>query len=498
MTTTRQEDARAEQHDPHEPTPVRARQVLPPGPEGLPGLGSLIPFRRDPLTFVRGVHRAYGRVATVRMLNRRVVMFFRPEHALYFLVDHARSFAAGADRHIMKRFLGEALLTTDGERHRQQRRLVQPAFHKKRVESYAAIMTDQTLDMLQGWRVGDEINIARSLQELTLRIVVKALFDLDLQTQSADLSALFTQVIENQNPGILGALPPKALELLFNAPFLPLHQVVEARAGLDTFVYDLIARRRAEGRDTGDVLSMLLAARDEDGTTLSDDEVRDQTMTLIAAGHETTSNALSWTVYLLSQNPDKYERLRAELADVLKGRTPTADDLPRLTYLDWVIKEAMRVYPPAWTLNRTALEPFELEGYRFPAGTRVVFSQWVIHHLIDIWGDPEAFRPERWEPASARTLPKGAYFPFGGGPRMCIGMPLADMEARLVLATILQHVTPRVVPGWPVEPLPRVTLRLKHGLLTKLEPAEGLTTEGTEGTEEARSVSPQRTQKRQR
>jgi cytochrome P450 len=444
------------------------RPALPPGPVGLPLVGNLPRFRRDPLAFVRGVQRAYGNVATVRMLNRQVIMFFRPEHAHFFLVDHARSFASGSDRTVMKRFLGEGLLTTDGEQHRQARRLVQPAFHKKRVESYAAIMTGQTLELLDRWRVGEEHDMARALQELTLRIVVKALFNLDLQTQSSDLSALFTRVIEGQNPAVANLLP----EWFLHLPFTPSRDAFLARDALDRFVYQLIAERRAEDRDQGDVLSMLLAARDEDGTTLDDTQVRDQTMTLIAAGHETTSNALAWTFHLLSNNPEPYARLRAELAEVLGGRPPTVEDLPNLPYLDMVIKESMRYYPPAWTLNRTALEPFELEGYRFPPGTRAVFSQWVIHHLPDVWGDPEVFRPERWHPVHGQQVPRGAYFPFGAGPRICIGMPLAEIEARLVLATMMQRFTPRVVPGWPVEPLPRVTLRLKHGLRVRLDAAD--------------------------
>ena len=436
-----------------------ARTTLPPGPRGLPRVGHLFPFQRDPLAFVRGVQRAYPRLATVRVADRTIIMFFRPEHARFFLVDQARGFAVATGRDMMRRFLGDALLTTDGDVHRQQRRLVQPAFHKKRVESYAEIMVRQTRDMLEEtWRPGERLDVAAALQEVTLRIVVQALFNVDLRTQSAGLSQLFTQVVEAQNPVLLRYSTT-------DLPFLPYHKVVLARRQLDSFIYDLIAQRRTAERDEGDVLSMLLQTRDEEnGLMLDDVGIRDQMMTLIAAGHETTSNSLAWTLVLLSRHPEIRAKLLAELADVLGGRPPTVDDLARLPYLDWVVNESMRVYPPAWTLGRTAIEPFELEGYQFPAGTRVMFSQWVIHHLTDVWGDPDTFRPERWDPATGQKPPQGAYFPFGAGPRMCIGMPFAQIEARLVLATILQRFTPELIPGYRVEPLPRVTLRVKHGL----------------------------------
>ena len=216
---------------------------------------------------------------------------------------------------------------------------------------------------------------------------------------------------------------------------------------------------------------MLLAARDEDGQPLSDVEVRDQTMTLIVAGHETTFTALSWTLDLLSRQPDAYQRLRAEVAMVLRGSVVGPADLPRLPYLDAVIQESMRLRPPAWSINRIPFEPFDLDGYHFPAGTSLIVSPWILHHEPDLWGDAEAFRPERWLDGSTANLPRGAYFPFGLGPRMCIGMPLADMEMRLVLATILQRVTPVVVPGFRPIPRPRVTLRLANGLRVRLEPA---------------------------
>jgi cytochrome P450 len=459
-------------------TPIKgaslALQRIPPGPRGLPVVGSLPQFRRDPLSFFQGLQRSYGDIVTVTMMGVQVTLFMRPEYTYYFLVEHAQGFDSGSQRDIMKRFLGEALLTTDGEVHRRQRRLVQPAFHKKRVEGYAEIMTGQTEQMLDSWRSGAELDISRELQELTLRIIVKALFDLDLQEQSHELSQLFTVVIENQPPGLgKRVLPP--------LPFGGEAKGMAAREKLDEFVYGLIAQRRAEGQDRGDVLSMLLEARDEDGAAMDDRQVRDQTMTLIAAGHETTSNALSWTFHLLSQNPAVYARLLGELRDVLGERTPTMDDLPRLPYLDSVITESLRIYPPAWTVNRFAREPFELGGYQFPAGTRAIIPQWVVHHLPEVWGDPENFRPERWTPEFRQSLPRGAYFPFGMGPRICIGMPLAEMEMRLVLATILQRYAPRVLPGWSVQPFPRITLRLKHGLRVRLEPGALFTSQSSKG-----------------
>ncbi|HEX9038946.1 MAG TPA: cytochrome P450 [Ktedonobacterales bacterium] len=444
-----------------------APSVSPPGPRGFPVVGSLPQFRRDPLSFFRGLRRSYGDIVSVTMMSQTVTLFMRPEYTYYFLVEGAQSFDSGSQREIMKRFLGNALLTTDGEIHRRQRRLVQPAFHKKRVEGYAEIMTSQTNEMVDTWRPDSQLDITREFQELTLRIIVKALFDLDLQTQSHALSQLFTDVIENQRPGLVD----RGLPAL---PWGGQARGMAAREKLDEFVYGLIAQRRRDGLDRGDVLSMLLAAHDEDGATMNDREARDQTMTLIAAGHETTSNALSWTIHLLSQNSPVYERLVSEVRDVVGGRPPGPDDLPRLPYLDAVITESLRVYPPAWTVNRFAREPFELGGYKFAAGTRAIIPQWVVHHLPEVWGDPENFRPERWTSALRQTLPRGAYFPFGLGPRICIGMPLAEMEMRLVLATILQRYTPLVTPGWKVEPFARITLRLKNGLKVTAQPAQKL------------------------
>jgi cytochrome P450 len=439
---------------------------LPPGPERIPVVGHVFQFRRDQLTFVTGLHRTYGRAATFYVANLPIVAFFRPAAVRYFLVDNARNFTNGEFAAELRTVLGDGLLTTDGEVHRRQRRMVQPAFHRRRVESYAGTMVAHTAEMLEGWRPGATVDMAREMQQLTLRIVAKALFDVDLRQEGQDLGNRFTEVIENPvgMPFSLRGLP-------IDLPFTPYGKHRRAHQALDAFVYGLIARRRRVGEDTGDVVSMLLAARDEADAGLTDVEIRDQTMTLLAAGHETTANALSWTLHLLAQHPDCRAKLMAELRDVLEGRLPTVGDLDHLPYLDQVVKESMRLYPPAWTQGRRAIEAFEMEGYRLPPGTVVMFSQWVIHRLVEIWGDPGVFRPERFAPDVESAVPPGAYFPFGGGPRMCIGMPFANLEARLLLATILQRYAPNLVPGHPVVPLPRVTLRLRYGLRMTLDPA---------------------------
>ncbi len=430
-------------------------------------MGNIFQLRRDPLSFMREIQQTHGRMATVQFGKQQVVMFLRPEHVRYVLVEKPRNFVK-YDLGNLRFLLGDGLLTSDGDFHRQQRRLVQPAFHKHRVEGYADTMVHLTEEMLEQWQPGSEVDISREMQQLTLRIILKALFNLDSPTQSASLGRAITTVITNSIRNF-GSVRRLRLDL----PFTRYGRMMAGKRELDTFVYDLIKQRRADGRDVGDVLSMLLQAQDE-GNTMTDKQIHDQVFTFIAAGHETARNTMSWTFYLLSQHPHVLEKLLAELHTVLQGRSPSVDDLPHLPYLDWVINESWRVYPPAWTLIRRAVDAFDLDGYHFPAGTIAVLSQWVLHHLPDIWGDPGVFRPERWDPARGQQVPQWAYFPFGGGPLICIGMPFAELETRLLLATILQHYTPRLVPGFKVVPQPRVTLRPKYGMHMILEttPAE--------------------------
>jgi cytochrome P450 len=443
------------------------KRIYPPGPKGLPYFGNLLSFIADPLSFLERTQRTYGDMATIRLnRKRRLVVCFHPRHVRFYLVEHAAGVTPVGLTPGLREILGDGLLTTDGEFHRQQRQRIQPAFHRRRMEGYASTMVEHTREMVAGWRPGAEVDIAREMAALTLRIVAHALFSVDLRVDpaGAELSQAFHDLIENNRPNYH---PLKRFRIDHPATMHGKHMA--ARRALDRYIFGLIAQRKAEGRDTGDILSWLLETGPGD-EPIPDQIIRDQTMTLFAAGHETTSNALTWTFYLLSQNPAARERLVAELQTVLAGRAPKAEDLPRLRYLDWTVTESMRLFPPAWTQGRVVTEPFELDGYHFPKGAAVIFPQWVIQRRPDIWGDPEVFRPERWDPAQGEKPPQWAYFPFGGGPRACIGMPFAQMEARLLLVTILQAYAPRLAPGQRIATKPRITLRPKYGMRMILEP----------------------------
>lgn len=438
--------------------------TLPPGPKPLPYVGNALSFRNNPLRYLEQLQRTYGKMATVYLGSTPVVLLFRPEHVRYVLTENPRNFTNREIAQGLRGLIGDGLLTIDGDAHRQQRRLVQPAFHRKRVEGFADIMVQYTQDMLKGWHAGKQIDVARAMQEVTLRIVAKCLFNVDLSSQVGALGTAFTTMISNPM-GLLEGF----LNIRIDQPWTAYGKRMAARRYVDAFIYDLVVQRRAEKRDVGDVLSMLLTAQDEDAM-LNDTQVRDHILTFMAAGHETTANTLTWTFYLLSQYPAARDKLLAELQSVLAGRAPTVDDIPNMPYTEWVLNESMRVYPPAWSQGRRATEAFALDGVHFPAGTMVMFTQWVIHRLPELWEDAETFRPERWDPAHGQKIVPWSYFPFGGGPRICIGMPFAQLEAKLLLATIMQRYIPVTVPGFQVEPAALITLRPKNGLQSILVP----------------------------
>src|SRR6266480_55341 len=444
--------------------------LLPPGPARLPYIGNLLSLRLDPLGYLQRLQRTYGNMATIYFGKNPAVLLFRPEHVRYVLVEHPRDFS---NRGVLQNdndggFASEGLLTIDGDKHRQQRRAVQPAFYKKHVEGYASIIEQYTQELLKTWYPGDRLDMSRATQALTLRIVSKCLFSIDLSSQLGPLSDAFDGVI-----GSSTSIAEDLLNIRIDNPVTGYGKRMAAIRQLNMLIYTLIAQRRDDDRDHGDVLSMLMSAEsgEEPGTKLTDKQIHDHILTFLAAGHETTAITLVWTFYLLSQYPQVRIKLQNEIRSVLAGREPTADDLARIPYLDWVLDESMRLYPPAWLQMRFVTKEAEIDGVKLPVGTLLILSQWVMHRLPEIWQDSEVFKPERWNPANEQHIPPGAYFPFGGGPRTCIGMPLAQLEARIILTSILQHYTPQPAPGYTPGFQPVITLRPKQHLRATLMPA---------------------------
>jgi len=443
---------------------------LPPGPRGLPYLGNALEVRRDPLGFLQELQRTYGDIVMIRVMRMSIVLLFRPEYMRYVLVEHPHQFSNRGLGPNEANAANEGLLTIDGEKHRQQRRAVQPAFHKKVVESYASTITDFTQELFKTWHIGDTVNVTQAMQELTLRIACQCLFSIDLSQQLRSLGDAFNNMIASENNMI-----EDLLNIHIDAPFTSYGKRMAAARQIDTLIYTLLAERRANPSQHNDVLSMLMTAEDGEtpGMKLTDKQIHDHLLTFIAAGHETTANALSWTLYLLSEHPEVRAKLQEEITSVLgtdPARVPTVEDLAKMPYLDWVLNESLRLYPPAWMQMRRVVEDFELDGKRIPKNTMVMISQWVIHRRPDLWERPDAFWPERWDPVNKQHIVPGAYFPFGAGSRICIGMPLAQLEAKLVLTMYLQRYIPRTVPGYQPGKRAVITLRPRNDLRMILMP----------------------------
>ncbi len=439
---------------------------FPPGPDAAGRKkfsGQLGLVRRDPLGFFTHCARTYGDITGMRYFNFRVFFINNPDYIEDVLVNNARKFHKGRVLQANKGLFGEGLLTSEGSFWLRQRRLAQPAFHRARIATYAETMVRYTERLLETWRDGEERDIHEEMMRVTLRIVGKTLFDADVAKDAQEVGQSLELLLE------LSADFGKAILI---PAWLPTpHNIRKARAikKLDKIIYRIIEERRKSERDTGDLLSMLLAARDEDGSRMTDKQLRDESITLFLAGHETTANALSWTWWLLAQNPEVEKKLHAELDSILAGQAPTLDDVAKLKYTEQVLTESLRLYPPAWGTARVAIEDHEIGGYKVPKGTGISFTQWTMHRDPRWFADPEKFQPERWEDGLAKRLPRFAYFPFGGGPRQCIGNTFALMEATLVLATIAQKFRFRLVEGHPVVPLPSITLRPRHGIRAILE-----------------------------
>lgn len=441
------------------------RDKFPPGPyTGLKGW-SFRALEQSPLEmFTELAH--HGDIVGIRVVNFRNVFVNHPSLIEEVLVGHPRRYYKGrvlrANRHVF----GEGLLTSEGDFWLRQRRLVQPAFHRARIAAYAETMVEYTQRIMDNWRGGEERDVHQEMMRLTLQIVAKTLFNADVARDAQDVGKSLELLLE------LGADFRRTLFVPHWVPTFTNLRIKREIAFIEGILYRIINERRASGRDTGDLLSMLLHVQDEDGSRMTDKQLRDETITLFLAGHETTASSLSWTWWLLAQNPAVEAKLHAELDEVLGGRAPSMDDLARLPYATNVITESMRLYPPAWGLARIVVEDHELGGYPLRKGMGVAMAQWVVHRDTRWYDTPEEFRPERWEGDFAKRIPRFAYFPFGGGPRQCIGNSFALMEATLILATVAQKYRLRLVPNHPVVPLASITLRPRYGVRVMLESRE--------------------------
>lgn len=416
----------------------------PPGPTGYPLVGNTLQFAGDRLEFVTDTATEYGPVASFEVAGTTIYQVSDAELVEQVLVQHNQSYIKGdLFQEALGDALGDGLLTSEGSAWREQRHRMQPAFHPEMLEQYSEQMTDGVVSLLDSWADGDVRNIHEDMMHLTVEIAAQTLFDVDVSDEKGDVSEALEAVMDYAERPYH---PPSWLPTPENRRYQAAIQTLEEIA-------DRIVEKHDEG-DGNDIVSILLAAQGEDITR---ERMCDEIITILLAGHETTALTLTYTLHALGRNPEQSAELQAELDDVLDGRTPTIGDLDDLPYTEQVVQEGMRLYPPVWELVREAAEPDELGGYEIPSGTTVSMHPWVVHHDDRIYDDPMTFRPERWTDEFESSLPKFGYFPFGGGPRRCIGDRFAMLEARLVLATIAQE--------WTVEPhdelsfAPSITLR---------------------------------------
>lgn len=438
----------------------------PPGPRGLPIVGSTFDYMSDIFGFLDRISNEYGDIVFFKLASRKMYLLNNPEHIKDVLVTHNRNFTKSRALRRTKIVLGEGLLTNEGNAHLRQRRIIQPVFHHKRIRLYGDIMAEHALKASEKWSDGSVTDIHREMMKLTLAIVSKTIFDADVESESDRIGEALTNLV---------VLFPRFIipysEYLDKLPLPSNKRCFEALEQLDDIVYGLIRERREGKGSKDDLLAMLLEAQDDEqgGERMNDRQVRDEAMTLFLAGQESTANSLTWTWYLLSQNPAAEDKLLREIDEVLGGRLPALDDLGKLEYTQKVFKEALRLYPPAWAVARQAIEDYEVDGYTVPAGTDVFMSQWVIHRDSRFYDDPLDFNPDRWTQEMEASLPKFAYFPFGGGPRRCIGEPFAWMEGVILIATIASRWKMRLVPRQKIVPQPLITIRPKNGVKMILE-----------------------------
>lgn len=432
---------------------------LPPGPDGWPVIGKTRAFASDRLGFVTRMARVFGDVVRIPIAGRTdFYALYHPDHIRHVLVENNRNYHKGEFFQRQLGFLGTGVLNADGEAWRRQRHLVEPAFHPERIEAYADPMVAFTERLIESYDDGEVRNVHGDMMRLTLAIVAKALFDVDIREAEAD--------IERALEAVMAHTRRRTSRLVDFPDWVPTpgnREYHRAAADLEAVVDDIIDRRRGAD-DAGDVVSMLIDTEGEAGERLTDEQIRNEVMTLLLAGHETTAQALTYTLYLLAHHPGREERLLEELEAVLAGAPPTVEDVADLVYTERVVTESMRLYPPVWSIVREPIEDDRIGGYRIPAGETVAIYQWVTHRDSRFYDEPQRFHPDRWTDAFRQNLHPFAYIPFSAGPRRCLGDRFAKQEAVLVLATLLQAVGFEALSGEDLDLAPSITLRPADGV----------------------------------
>ena len=445
--------------------PVTQSRGLPPGPKGRFLVGSMLDLGSDWFGYLEKCARDYGDVVFFRFGPSPICLLTHPDGVEQVLVTNASNFVKSRGYRALTRILGNGLLTNEGEAWHRQRKLVQPVFRHECLVPYARVMVAAADRVFGHWGDGETRDIHKDMMRATLEIVASTLLGCDASEKARSVGAALEVVAEKfMNQASLAFLLPAGMPL---PGTIALQRAIGV---LDRIIYDIIGERRASGRPGGDLLDTLLRSHDSEAGQMSDRQLRDELMTLFLAGHETTAIALSWTIYLLAQHPEIDAALAEELETVLGGRAPEFEDLTRLRFTEMVIKESMRLYPPVWGFSRRALGPFEIDGYRLPAGTNTFLMQWVTHRDARFFADPLRFDPSRWreDPIRSGKIPRFAYFPFGGGPRVCVGASFAMLEATLLLARFAQRFRFSVPPGKTSEIQPTVTLRPRSGVKVML------------------------------
>jgi cytochrome P450 len=440
--------------------------LIAPGPPNMLGIGSTLLLRNNRLYSFLAIRNQYGDVVRFQVGRRIVHLVSHPDLVKYVLQDNNRNYTKGRGLEKARSFLGEGLLTSEGDFWRRQRRLMQPAFHRQEINAFLPLMVESTNIMLERWRTlqasgTTTLEVAGEMMCLTLEVVSRTLFSTGLSQQEMDIVAEAMPIVLREANLRINSL----LDVREKLPIPAKRRFQREIAALDAIVYRIIEDRRRSAEAKPDLLGMLMAAQDEDsGERMTDRQVRDEVMTIFLAGHETTANNLAWTLYLLSRHPGERSRVQQEVDQTLGGAPPTLEDIPRLVYTRQVLDESLRLYPPAWAITRKAIDADQIGGYSIPGGTNVIISPYVIHRHPDFWVNPEGFDPQRFTAQASQGRPHYAYLPFGGGTRQCIGNNFALLEGTLILAMITQRFALDLVPGYVVEPETTITLRPRYGI----------------------------------